>query len=329
MLVVFATGIHILSGCAGRYVEVEHNNPVASLGFADPTVVRDDDGTWWAYATNNGGYAVPMLRSDNLLDWRLAGSALERKPGWHPGTFQAQLWAPHVARIGDTYLLYYSLAIWGQETGEFAPGIGVATSSTPRGPFTDAGKLFLSDEIGVRNSIDPYLFLEDGSAYLFWGSWGGIWGVELTSDGLSLMPGAEPFQIGGSAYEAAWIERVDDTYWFFGSIGSCCEGARSTYSVVAARADSLRGPYTGKSGRTLMANGATQILRGDSSVAGPGHIALTQDDSGDYWMLYHAWSSSNSYANRQLFLDRLRFDGDCWPYVNDGHPSYQKATAVR
>lgn len=111
----------------------------------------------------------------------------------------------------------------------------------------------------MRSSIDPYLFQEDGRVYLFWGSWGGIWGIELTADGRAVRPGAEPFQIGGNAYEAARIEKVDDTYWFFGSMGSCCEGANSEYSVVAARLDSLRG---------------------DGAVVAPGHVALTQDDAG-------------------------------------------------
>ena len=283
----------IYTGCASQ-----PQNPLSSINFADPTVIRDPNGIWWAYATNSGGYAVPMLRSLDLVEWQFVGSALKTRPTWHPGAFRAQLWAPHIARIDKTYLLYYSLAIWGEQTGKFAPGIGVASSITPDGPFTDQGKLFLSDQIGVRNSIDPYIFQEDGRVFLFWGSWGGIWGIELTADGLGLLPGATPFQIGGSAYEAAWIEKIGDTYWFFGSIGSCCKGAQSTYSVVAARSDSLRGPFTGKTGQGLLANGATQILRGDETVAGPGHIALTRDDNGRYWMLYHAFSQANQYSGR-------------------------------
>ena len=314
-------GIVMVTGCSRKF---QPQNPVSSIGFADPTVIRDEDGTWWAYATNSGGYAVPMLSSEDLAEWEFAGSALKTKPNWHPGSFRAALWAPHIARIGKVYALYYSLAIWGEQAGTLAPGIGVATSPTPNGPFTDRGKLFLSDEIGVRNSIDPYLFQEDGKIFLFWGSWGGIWGIELNADGLGLLPGAKPFQIGGSAYEAAWIEKIEDTYWFFGSIGSCCEGANSTYSVVAARSDSLRGPFTGKTGRNLLANGATQILRGDETVTGPGHIALTRDDDGKYWMLYHAFSPTNQYSERQLYIDRLQFDNEGWPYINDGHPSYPK-----
>ena len=93
---------------------------------------------------------------------------------------------------------------------------------------------------------------------------------------------------------------------------------------MAARSDSLRGPFTGKTGQGLLANGATQILRGDETVAGPGHIALTHDDNGRYWMLYHAFSPANQYSGRQLYMDRLKFEAEGWPYINDGHPSYPR-----
>lgn len=38
LVLVIATSF--LAGCAGRYFEVEHENPVARVGFADPTVIR-------------------------------------------------------------------------------------------------------------------------------------------------------------------------------------------------------------------------------------------------------------------------------------------------
>lgn len=60
--------------------------------------------------------------------------------------------------------------------------------------------LFTSEEIGVQNSIDPYFYVDEGTPYLFWESFHGIYGVELAADGLSV--GREPFQIMGDAFEA-------------------------------------------------------------------------------------------------------------------------------
>jgi DNA-binding response OmpR family regulator len=71
------------------------------------------------------------------------------------------IWAPDINMIGDKYVMYYSKSAWG---GEWECGIGVATATKPQGPFTDEGKLFISSEIGVQNSIDPfYIEEEDGS----------------------------------------------------------------------------------------------------------------------------------------------------------------------
>src|SRR5919112_930486 len=71
------------------------------------------------------------------------------QPAWKS---EGGIWAPDATFYNDTYFLYYSFSTWGDKD----PGIGVATSKKPEGPFTDHGKLFLSKEIGVDNSIDPF-----------------------------------------------------------------------------------------------------------------------------------------------------------------------------
>ena len=45
-------------------------------------------------------------------------------------------------------------------------GIGCAVADSPAGPFTNQGKLFRSNEIGVQNSIDPFYIEENGEKYL-------------------------------------------------------------------------------------------------------------------------------------------------------------------
>ena len=124
------------------------------------------------------------------------------------------------------------MSVWG---GEQTCGIGVATADSPQGPFTDHGKMFRSNEIGVQNSIDPSFLQYEGRNYLVWGSFRGIYVIELTEDGLSLKPGAEKKRIAGTAFEAAYIHKHGDYYYMFASIGSCCEGIRSTYKVVVGR----------------------------------------------------------------------------------------------
>ena len=87
----------------------------------------------------------------------------------------------------------------------------------------------------------PFLCLNNEKPYLVWGSFHGIYGVELSEDGMAT--NGEKFQLAGNAYEAPYILEKDDYYYFFGSRGSCCEGASSTYNIAVGRSDKFEGPY--------------------------------------------------------------------------------------
>lgn len=181
-----------LLGCAATAIAADHtySNPVINQSAPDPTVIRADDGSYYLYATENTRN-VPIFRSPDLVNWTLVGTAFtdETRPQMVP---DGNIWAPDIQRIGSKYVLYYSKSRWG---GEWECGVGVATADAPEGPFTDHGKMFISNEIGVQNSIDPFYFEEDGKKYLFWGSFRGIYGIELSDDGLSVADGAKPRRI--------------------------------------------------------------------------------------------------------------------------------------
>src|SRR5690606_7664996 len=138
------------------------------------------------------------------------------------------------------------------------PGVGVATADHPVGPWTDQGKLFTSSEIGVNNSIDPNVFFdEDGKLYMVWGSFRGIYGIELTEDGLGLKggleyakenkvhlagtPTASPFST--QTYEGAYVIYRNGYYYMFLSTGTCCNGHNSTYNVRVGRSADPLGTY--------------------------------------------------------------------------------------
>lgn len=78
---------------------------------------------------------------------------------------------------------------------------------------------------------------DNGKKYLFWGSFRGIYGIELSGDGLSVRDGAKKKQVAGTAYEGTYIHKRGDYYYLFASIGSCCEGLKSTYTTVVGRSD--------------------------------------------------------------------------------------------
>lgn len=293
-----------------------YTNPVLDSDMPDPTVIRGDDGCFYLYATEGHGRSIPIVRSFDLVRWEPAGAAFDRqtRPSFEP---EGGLWAPDINKLKKNYLLYYSMSRWG---GGKTCGIGVATASAPGGPFRDHGPLFRSSAIGVFNSIDPEFVREKGRNYLFWGSFWGIYAVELTKDGLAVKQGCKPKQIAGRAFEATYIHRRNGYYYLFASIGSCCEGINSTYTTVVGRSRNLMGPYTDRTGRKMLDNGYEILLRRGERFVGPGHNSdIVTDKAGDDWLLYHAVDTDDP-RGRKLLLDKIEWV-DGWPTIKDARPS--------
>ncbi len=292
-----------------------YNNPVVNYSLPDPTVIRANDGYFYLYATEDIRN-TPIHRSKDLVKWELVGTAFTdaTRPSFEP---KGGLWAPDINYINGKYVLYYAMSVWG---GEWTCGIGVATADKPEGPFTDHGKLFLSNEIGVQNSIDPFFVEEEGKKYLFWGSFRGLYAIELSDDGLTVMEGAEKRQVAGTAYEGVYIHKRNGYYYMFASIGSCCEGLNSTYTTVVGRSSNLFGPYLDKQGQSMMENHHEVVIRKSEQFVGTGHNSeIVQDSKGQDWILYHAVSAANP-KGRVLMLDQVRWENN-WPYIKGESPS--------
>lgn len=307
-----------------------YQNPVFEPTNADPTIVKADDGYFYVYSTEDHWgdrlHLIPIIRSKDLVNWEFVGDAFETKPTWKPA---GSLWAPDISRYAGKYYLFYSYSLWGDPN----PGIGLAVSQTPQGPFTDLGKFFLSDEIGVSNSIDPFFFEDDnGKIYLFWGSFHGIYGIELNFQNDTFTTTGTKFQIAGTGFEATYIIKRNGYYYFFGSNGSCCNGENSTYNVRSARGENIQGPYTDASGNSLLQNNplpGTQVVKandGDQGFAGPGHNAeIVTDNQGNDWLVYHAIDKNNPLlpngaTRRPLLIDKLIWPNE-WPLIEFFHPS--------
>lgn len=319
-------GVASFAACqAGNKGETKgktYKNPVIDYSLPDPTLIRANDGYFYVYATENIRN-LPIHRSKNLVDWEEVGTAFteETRPTFEP---KGNIWAPDISYIDGQYVLHYSMSVWG---GEWTCGIGVATADKPEGPFTDRGMMFRSNGIGVQNSIDPYYIEDNGKKYMFWGSFRGIYGIELSADGLSVKKGAEKKQVAGTAYEGTYIHKRGKYYYFFASIGSCCEGLKSTYTTVVGRSENLFGPYVDKKGQPMMDNHHEILIRGNEAFVGTGHNSeIITDKAGNDWMLYHAVSKANP-TGRVLMMDQVKWVND-WPEVTGSVPSLEAAAPV-
>ena len=199
----------------------QYANPVIPYSVPDPTCIRTADGAYYLYGTEDIRN-LPILRSDDLVNWKQVGTAFtdQTRPTEVEG---ASLWAPEIRYIKGKYVLFYSLAIWGQE---WVSTIGYAVADRPEGPFTERGIVFSSHDVGVQNSIDEFLYEEDGKYYMLWGSFRGIYLMELdVTDDLVITPKKETMQqVAGTAFEAVNLWKRDGYYYLFASIGTCCEG---------------------------------------------------------------------------------------------------------
>lgn len=299
-----------------------YKNPVINYSLPDPTIIQANDGYFYLYATEDIRN-VPIHRSKNLVDWEEIGTAFtnETRPKFEP---KGGIWAPDINYINGQYVLYYSMSVWG---GEWSCGIGAAVSDKPEGPFTDKGALFRSNTIGVQNSIDQYYIEDNGKKYLFWGSFRGIYGIELSDDGLSVREGAVKKQVAGTAYEGTYIHKKGDYYYLFASIGSCCEGMKSTYTTVVGRSRNLFGPYLNKKGESMSDNHHEILIRRNDDFVGTGHNSeIVTDKAGNDWVFYHAVSKANP-TGRVLMMDQVRWE-DGWPVVEGQTPSLEAEAPV-
>ncbi|MEV4812377.1 family 43 glycosylhydrolase [Micromonospora avicenniae] len=319
-----------------------YRNPIsADVGdtFADPVVVRGDDGYWYAYGTTDPlregekqPHRVPTARSADLVDWTYAGDAFgpdQRPPYAAPG---AAFWAPDVRRIGDRYVMYVTVTdtTVSPEGSDYA--IGAATAPTPTGPWTFADEPVVAPRPGGGGgwlwTIDPSQFTDvDGTNYLYYGSYyGGVSVTELTPDGLHAT-GSPTLVAVDNKFEGSYVLRHDGWYYLFASTANCCAGPATGYSVQVGRARSPRGPFLDRDGIALTASrtGGTPVLtQNGNRWIGTGHNGFLTDLSGQDWIVYHAIDRGDPYLDepfgvneRPMLIDRLDWI-DGWPTVNAG-----------
>lgn len=331
-------------GAPGTYT-----NPV-SAGFADtfadPAVIRGQDGWWYAYGTTDPlrsgegtRHLLPVSRSADLVTWEHVGDAFTEAtlPTWadtdpaHP----AALWAPDIRYVDGEYRLYYVVTETTVAPGAGDSAIGVATAPTPTGPWTDAGAPVVDPRPGGSGTPDDFLWTydpthvvgPDGTEHLFYGSYyGGLWVTEL--DGTGTRAVGEPVQVAvDNKFEGAYVVQRGGYWFLFASRANCCAGPTTGYSVQVGRSASITGPYVDRDGVPLLASraGGTPVLAPNGNAwVGTGHNAVVTDLAGRDWIVYHAIDREQPYLDgtdginrRPMLLDRLDWV-DGWPVVRAG-----------
>ncbi len=309
--------------------------------YADPAVIRGKDGWWYAYGTTDPlregegtRHLLPISRSTDLVHWEYVGDAFTEAtiPAWADTAVDAALWAPDIRYVDGQYRLYYVVTETSTNPERFDNAIGVATAPTPTGPWTDSGDPVVDPRrVGPDNylwTFDPHhVMTEDGTEYLFYGSYyGGLWATELDAAGTEAVGAATQVAI-DNKYEGSYVVQHDGWWYLFASSANCCAGPTTGYSVHVGRSESPTGPYVDREGVPLLqsrAGGTPVLYQNGNAYIGAGHNAVVTDLAGQDWIVYHAIDRADPYLDgtdgineRPMLLDRLDWI-DGWPAVNAG-----------
>ncbi|WP_299168171.1 arabinan endo-1,5-alpha-L-arabinosidase [uncultured Arthrobacter sp.] len=313
----------------------------------DPTVVRDDDGTYYMFSTDAVANSrevpagVHVRTSADLVEWTYVGTALDGVPAEAREWSGARgLWAPEVVRwpasAGETrWHMYYSASTFGSSTS----AIGLAVAGSPAGPWEDRG-IVVRTLAGrdTQNAIDAAVtFDRHGDPWLTYGSFfAGIHTLRLnTETGKALTDGdlgtciARRHPDVDRAIEGAFIHyrAEDDRYVLFVSYDSLF----STYNVRVAVAEEITGPFKDVNGAEMTDvdtephSVGTKILGsyrfdGDTAWLAPGHNSILTVPSGErnveeQFMVHHVRFAEDP-TQHLVQLRRVFTTANGWPIVS-------------
>ena len=245
-------------------------NPVLYADYSDPDVIRVGHDFWLTASSFNCTPGLPILHSEDLVNWRLVGHALKNLP--HPRYEQVQpgcgVWAPAIRFHAGRYWIFYPTP---------DEGIFVVTADHPAGPWS--APHCVQEGKGL---IDPCpLWDDDGQAYLVHAYAGSRAGIKhrlrvcpMAPDGSKLLGEGEVVFHQPEKHptiEGPKFLKKDGWYYLLAPAGGVETGWQ-----VALRSRQIYGPYEDK---VVLSQGQTQ-------VNGPHQGALVDTAAGDWWFLH-------------------------------------------
>ncbi|MEO8902466.1 MAG: family 43 glycosylhydrolase [Polyangiaceae bacterium] len=283
------------AGGAGQPQVGTPKNPVLPGLYADPQIAQFN-GKFYIYPTSDGftnwlSTKFKAFSSTDLVTWKDEGVILDLGPGVSWADDRA--WAPGIAFKSGTYYFYFAAA----------QQIGVATATSPTGPFKDAlgHPLVTTGQYGGQ-SIDPYAFTDDdGRAYLYFGNGSSAHVAELNADMVSFKTEPQAISVPGFREGSVAFKR-NGTYYFMWSEN---DTRSEDYDVAYAKGSSPLGPFTKPAGNPILQKNAPQ------GILGTGHNSVLQLANGDWYIAYHRFAIPNGDGtHREVCLDRLVFNAD-------------------
>lgn len=287
---------------------VARDSPVLPGLYADPNIAIYN-GTYYIYATTDGfpgwgGQVFYTWSSPDLVSWTRAETPFLTLNGtagnvpWAVGN----AWAPTIIERDGTYYFYFS----GHNPTYNRKTIGVATASSPTGPFTaqPTAMILNNEELKTGQAIDPATFHDPatGKYYLFWGNGTPALYAELSANMTSLVPGtlkSIPVAELPDFREGIFVNYRDGVYHLTYSID---DTGSENYRVGYATAASVHGPWTYR--------GVVLQKDPEKGILGTGHSSIVNVPGTDDWYIaYHRFAiPGGDGTHRETTIDRVYFD---------------------
>ena len=293
----------------------QFRNPVLFADYSDPDVIRVGDTYYMTASSFNYTPGLPILVSKDLVNWTLAGYALESvgeaegpaRTGEESAAIGERyfvprhsegVWAPAIRFREGTFYIFYGMP---------DEGIYMVRTRDPLGRWEEPVCL-----LEGKGYIDPCPFWDsDGRAYVIHGyaksriGFNSILGIfEMSPDGTrALSEDSFIFDGNDPAHPAKTIEgpkvyRRGDWYYILAPAGGVRKGWQ-----CALRSRSIYGPYEIK----------TVMDQGESLINGPHQGALVDTVEGDEWFFHF---QDRGLYGRICHLQPVAWSED-WPVI--GH----------
>jgi beta-xylosidase len=272
-----------------------YRNPIIYADYSDPDVIRVGNDFFMTASSFNCTPGLPILHSEDLVNWKLIGHALKNVP--HPRYAQVQpgcgVWAPAIRFHAGKYFIFFPTP---------DEGIYVITANHPAGKWSEPH--LLQEGKGL---IDPCPFWDDdGKAYLVHayslsraGFRNRLRVRPMSPDGHRLLgegeivfhePERHPILEGPKFY------KKDGWYYILAPAGGVENGWQ-----VALRSRNIYGPYEDK----------IVLEQGSTSINGPHQGALMDTPDGKSWFVH--FQDAGVYG-RIVQLQPVKWQ-DGWPLM--------------
>lgn len=321
-----------LAARIAQAVEIDGSDPVTFTSKGNPILA---DGSWYSgdpapLVVNNTVYilsgkddAPPDTNSFVMPQWGMFESA-SPDPAGSEWTLYPNIAAPsEVFSWASEGTAYAAQVVQGpdQKFYLYAPvteanspntdpfAIGVAVSDSPTGPYEDAhpdGPI-VSQSVPTGNdiqNIDPTVIVDDdGSVYLYFGTFGRLLGYQLDTDMTTIT--GDVIEVDTSTltgyFEAPWLMKRKDTYYMVYAANNAGEDSPCTPTsyhacIAYASSSSPLGPWTFQ-GVVL------HIV--SSTTSHPGVV----ESNGSWYLVYHTADAEGGYHfRRSVAFDELTWD---------------------